>query len=103
MMWPLDFVVEYAREQLADRGTIDRLLVSADAIHKMGASGGMPYAVDVAAPRVDGFLYNEPHHLLFVDYLRLSVLEWAGFPGLSFYENSPNAEVATLRQGLVRF
>ena len=53
-----------------------------DVFHKDNVSGGSPYAVVLPDPAADFILRNEPHGLLFVQYLRLAILRFGGFPGL---------------------
>ncbi len=56
--------------------------LSPDDLHKDNISGGSPYAVGLPCASADFLLLNERHELLFVPYLRLSILRWGGFPGL---------------------
>jgi|GEM_PF-2535710 len=70
----------------------DELVISPDGYHKDGISGGGPYSVvadDSWTPALEGFSWSgfavpksalEP--LDFLGYLRTSILECAGFPGL---------------------
>ena len=53
-----------------------------DDLHKDNVSGGDPYGLHLPEPAADFLLLYEPHHLYFVPYLRLAILEWGGFPGL---------------------
>jgi hypothetical protein len=53
-----------------------------DDLHKDNVSGGDPYGVRLPQPAVDFIFENEPHGMYFVDYLRLAILKWGGFPGL---------------------
>lgn len=73
-----------------------------DDLHKDNVSGGDPYGVRLPQPAVDFIFENEPHGLYFVEYLRLAILKWGGFPGLEDLgvEFEPLAE---LIQGLEPF
>jgi hypothetical protein len=73
-----------------------------DDLHKDNVSGGDPYGLTLPQPAVDFVFENEPHGLNFVDYLRLALLRWGGFPGLdgSGIDFEPLAE---LTQGLEAF
>lgn len=54
-----------------------------DDLHKDNVSGGSPYAIALPDPRADSEFMYERNGLLFVQYLRLAILDWGGFPGLS--------------------
>lgn len=75
VVFPLDAVL---------RESIDfpngRIAIAPDAYHKADFSGGAPYEMALPDARADGELLNEPHHLFFVDYLRLA-FRHGGFPG----------------------
>lgn len=53
-----------------------------DDLHKDNVSGGDPYGVMLPNPTADFVFVNESHDLPFVQYLRMSLLRWGGFPGL---------------------
>ena len=53
-----------------------------DDVHKDNESGGDPYGVALPDPSADFVFLNESHNLLFVPYLRMSILRWGGLPGL---------------------
>lgn len=53
-----------------------------DDLFKDNISGGSPYAVGLPSACADFIFLNERHGLLFVPYLRFSILRWGGFPGL---------------------
>jgi hypothetical protein len=57
--------------------------VAPDVLHKDNVSGGAPYGIGLPDPGADAMLHNEWHHVNFVPYLRIAILEWGGFPGLS--------------------
>lgn len=82
-----------------EQGTIP---IAPDDLHKDDVSGGDPYELMFPDPRADGELLNERHSLFFVEYLRLCLLEFGGFPG---YEGSDSAppEIVVLREGLEPF
>jgi hypothetical protein len=62
----------------------DRLFaaLAPDDLHKDNVSGGDPYGLLLPQPAVDFIFENEPHGVHFVEYLRLAILKWGGFPGL---------------------
>jgi hypothetical protein len=64
------------------------------------APGATPYQMTLPAVGIDAPLENEPHGLLFVDYLRLA-LNWAGFPRFADAADPPQ-EIALLRAGQLR-
>ena len=89
--WPsgLDPLVIYGPEEALaeaeDLGESARGVEAAlapDDLHKDNVSGGSPYAVKLPDASTDFLFRNERHNLLFVPYLRLSILRWGGFPGL---------------------
>jgi hypothetical protein len=53
-----------------------------DDLHKDNVSGGGPYGVALPCPSADFVFLEEGHNLPFVQYLRLAILRWGGFPGL---------------------
>lgn len=53
-----------------------------DDLHKDNVSGSDPYGVALPNPAADFVFLNESHDLPFVQYLRMSILRWGGFPGL---------------------
>ena len=57
--------------------------IAPDVIHKDNVSGGLPYSIRLPDPSADGALHDEWHNVTFVKYLRIAILEWGGFPGLS--------------------
>jgi hypothetical protein len=54
-----------------------------DVFHKDRVSGGAPYGVRLPDPNADAVLRWEWHDVHFIQYLRIAILEWGGFPGLS--------------------
>ena len=56
--------------------------LSPDDVHKDNESGGDPYGIALPDASADFMFLNECHHLLFVPYLRMSILRWGGLPGL---------------------
>ncbi len=65
-----------------------------------------PYGFALPNASADSFLYcfayDQP--VTFVDYLRTSILRWAGFPGLAQWPSDvPVDDIAFLTQGLVAF
>jgi hypothetical protein len=57
--------------------------IAPDVIHKDNVSGGPPYSIRLPDLSADGALYDEWHSVRFVQYLRIAILAWGGFPGLS--------------------
>jgi hypothetical protein len=57
--------------------------IAPDVYHKDNVSGGTPYAIELPNPGADALVFGEWHHLRFVPYLRIAILDWGGFPGLS--------------------
>lgn len=68
--------------QQSDVGAF-RCPIAPDFFHKDNISGGAPYSMSIPDTNVDGILRDEWHNVSFVDYLRITILEWGGFPGLS--------------------
>ncbi|HEU0054252.1 MAG TPA: hypothetical protein VFQ39_13790 [Longimicrobium sp.] len=73
-----------------------------DRLHKDNVSGGEAYWMILPDAAADGVLRDEPHLLPFVDYLRLAILGWGGFPG---YADAADAlpEIRALVNGLEPF
>ena len=67
-------------EEIAGRGVFAGL--APDDLHKDNTSGGDPYGVVLPDPAADFLFKYERHHLHFVPYLRLAILQWGGLPGL---------------------
>jgi hypothetical protein len=57
--------------------------IAPDVLHKDNVSGGPPYGVRLPNADADALLLGEWHNVSFVPYLRIAILEWGGFPGLS--------------------
>jgi hypothetical protein len=72
-----------------------------DDLHKDNVSGGGPYSVGLPCPWADFVFLEEAHNLLFVPYLRLSILRWGGFPGLD--ESVSRCGYFGLKRKAVRF
>ena len=60
------------------------------------------YRIAVPNPGADAELLDEPHGLLFVDYLRLC-FRFGGFPAAGAVAYVPPPEIARLREGLIEF
>jgi hypothetical protein len=73
-----------------------------DDLHKDNVSGGDPYGVDLPNPSADFIFQNEGHRLHFVEYLRLAILTWGGFPGLD-EDPVPFSPLNELIEGLETF
>jgi hypothetical protein len=56
--------------------------LSPDDLHKDNVSGGGPYGLYLPNLSVDFKFKFERHNMFFVQYLRLAILRWGGFPGL---------------------
>ena len=55
--------------------------VAPDSLHKMGTSGGLPYAIFVPDASADAtFRFDDGVLMPFIEYLRLA-FSWGGFPG----------------------
>jgi hypothetical protein len=57
--------------------------IAPDFLHKDNISGGAAYSIRLPNADADAKLEDEWHRLSFVDYLRVAILEWGGFPGLA--------------------
>ena len=57
--------------------------IAPDVLHKDNVSGGAPYSIGLPNTRADGLVHDEWHGVDFVPYLRMAILDWGGFPGLS--------------------
>ncbi len=73
-----------------------------DALHKANISGGAPYSIAVPAPAADASV-DEPHEVSFVQYLRIAILRWGGFPGWETANRPLPQELDRLREGLIPF
>lgn len=58
------------------------------------------YSVTLPEPAADAPLKAEPRNTTFVGYLR-NAFRWGGFPGWEAHKDRPEAELATLRDGLL--
>jgi hypothetical protein len=54
-----------------------------DVFHKDNISGGSEYGIALPNAGIDALFRNEWREIGFVPYLRVAILEWGGFPGLS--------------------
>jgi hypothetical protein len=98
--WPagLDPIVVYPPEAAihdlegidGDPDALDQFEASLapDDLHKDNISGGSPYSISLPDPCADSTFLNEQNGLLFVQYLRMAVLRWGGFPGLALHNNA---------------
>jgi hypothetical protein len=57
--------------------------IAPDVLHKDNVSGGLPYSIKLPNAGADALLCNEWHNVGFIPYLRIAILDWGGFPGLS--------------------
>jgi hypothetical protein len=64
--------------------------------------GGPPYSIRASNGVADAVLLHEPHHLPFVEYLRLCV-KWGGFLGLERAAKKPRAFLARVTKDLPPF
>jgi hypothetical protein len=92
---PIEIALEVAGEEAT------WILIAPDELGKANTSGGDPYQVEVPNAAADGILEFEPHHLHFVEYLRL-VFRFGGFPGFEGFEYPP-PELAELCADLLPF
>ena len=75
----------YADIEMRERAAHEGLLcsIAPDVYHRDNVSGGAPYAIELPNPGADALVFGEWHHVRFVPYLRIAILDWGGFPGLS--------------------
>ena len=78
-------------------------VVAPDALHKANVSGGEAYMIALPAPLADAEVEEEPHGVAFVEYLRIAILRWGGFPGWEHARDGQPAELDQLRSGLIPF
>jgi len=57
--------------------------IAPDLFHKDNVSGGAQYSIRLPNADADAVLCNEWHNVGFIAYLRIAILDWGGFPGLS--------------------
>ena len=74
-----------------------------DALHKANVSGGGPDSIAVPQAAADAHVDDEPNDVTFVEYLRIAILGWGGFPGWKDANIAPPPEIQQLRDDLVRF
>jgi hypothetical protein len=86
--YPIDEIVEEYEDRRATGwftlAKTDRfpLSLAPDYLHKADVSGSAPYAVGVPDAGVDApWLRDDLHRCSFVEYLRIALLQWGGFPG----------------------
>jgi hypothetical protein len=93
-----------AMTESRDRDDDDLLLVefAPDALHKANISGGGPYYIEIPQPGADASVEDAPQDVMFVEYLRIALLGWGGFPGWEQAGSAPQ-ELELLREGLVGF
>jgi len=89
----IESMVEELGEHLSNDEDDPMLVISPDGFHKDNISGGLPYAIEIGPrwdPEVLGFHWSgskkpesvDGDEVTFMEYLRATVLECAGFPGL---------------------
>jgi len=78
-------------------------VVAPDALHKANVSGGEAYMIALPAPVADTEVEEEPHGVTFVEYLRIAILGWGGFPGWEQSRAGRPAELDQLKSGLIPF
>ncbi|HLG76736.1 MAG TPA: hypothetical protein VKX46_09980, partial [Ktedonobacteraceae bacterium] len=62
------------------------------------------YRFDIPNKHADVILYeDEEERMTFVRYLRLSLLQYAGFPGMAHWPGKPEEDLELLTQGLIPF
>jgi hypothetical protein len=57
--------------------------IAPDILHKDNVSGGAPYAIELPNRGADAPVVGEWHDVRLVPYLRIAILDWGSFPGLS--------------------
>lgn len=87
-----------------DRDEDDPVLIefAPDALHKANISGGSPYSIAIPQAAADARVEDEPHEVTFVEYLRIAIVGWGGFPGWEQVGAAP-PELDRLREGLIAF
>ncbi|GCF11760.1 hypothetical protein KDI_53240 [Dictyobacter arantiisoli] len=80
-----------------------RLLLSGDCYHKYGYSGGGTYDIILPCKAIDTIFDGEPHNTTFVNYLRLCILKWGGFPGLEKHSFLSKEQLLYLTHDLLPF
>jgi hypothetical protein len=75
----------YVLSELRERGPDGVFMcgLAPDVLHKDNVSGGSEYAIALPNPGADATFEEEWRGIGFVPYLRVAILEWGGFPGLS--------------------
>lgn len=81
---------------------VHHVLVCPDAAVKGGEPGGIAY-ITALTPAMDSWVESERWRLPFVPYLRHSLLDWGGFPGIGEYTNLAASIMAPLVAGLQAF
>ncbi len=106
---PDPLMVCSAEDALAMIGSMDRnegdplhIEFAPDALHKANISGGGPYCIEIPQPAADASVEDAPQEVMFVEYLRIALLGWVGFPGWEQAGSAP-PELELLREGLVAF
>jgi hypothetical protein len=64
------------------------------------------YQFSLPDPGADALMWNpfsQQEQISFVQYLRLSLLQWAGFPGMMGWPKVPQEDLAFLTEGLIPF
>lgn len=59
------------------------LSLAPDDLNKANVSGGAPYGMTLPNVAADAPFENEWHQVTFVEYLRIALLDWGGFPGFT--------------------
>ena len=78
-------------------------VIAPDDFHKENVSGGSPYGFVLPNGAADALLEAEWHNLPFISYLRIAILDWGGFPGLSRIDHPLPSEIHSLRDNLLQF
>jgi hypothetical protein len=76
------------------------LEIAPDAEHKANCSGNGSYELPTHVAAIDATLRNEPHNVMFLDYLRIA-FRWGGFPGFVTIADAPQDFIAELTRGLL--
>ncbi len=80
---PPDYALFELREGDPDEKGVFMCGLAPDVLHKDNVSGGPEYAIALPNPSADATFEEEWRRIGFVPYLRVAILEWGGFPGLS--------------------
>lgn len=81
------------------------LALAPDFYHKQNVSGGGPYSIALPCSSFDTKFRGEPNDLNFVEYLRLAILDFGGFPGVRNHMDNEDIYkiISDLKRDLIPF